>query len=401
MNSSEEKRCPEYKVPLSSRSFDDASIDAVLQTMKCGNLTMGKKVRAFESVFEEIVGSNHAIMCNSGSSANTLAFSALLSHLNSKRIQVGTEVIVPAVSWATTVWPIIQLGLIPVIVDVCLNTYNIDSTKIEEAITQKTSAIIVVHTLGNPCSMNEIVRICNQYKLHLIEDCCEATGAIYNNLHVGNFGEFGTFSFYFAHHLSTIEGGIIVTNQFNLSEIIRLQRAHGRTCELQNSKSFGSFGSEQRSKFIFIDLGYNFKPTEIQAALGQLELQKLPDIIAKRENNAKHYLSNLVRFQKHAFFQECEKETTQHSWFWFSFLLKQEDKIDKLIKYLESAAIETRPIIAGNIARQPALKDYKHVINGSLDNADYIMKNGVALAVHEDLSKMDLAYVIETLENFF
>ncbi|MCR4282383.1 MAG: DegT/DnrJ/EryC1/StrS family aminotransferase, partial [Bauldia sp.] len=269
------------RVRLHEPTFGAEEINAALDCLLSTNVTHGEKVRAFEASFRDTVSMSNAVACNSGSSANLLAIAALVSQ---NHLKAGDEVIVSALSWSTTVWPLIQHGLVPVLVDCDPLTLNIDPHEVEKAIGQKTRAIMPVHVFGNPCDMEAIgyLRSRTRHGLLMIEDCCEALGATYQGMPVGSFGTVGTFSFYFSHHITTLEGGIVVTGFDSLAETIRIQRAHGWIRDVEDKTPYVEAYPGFDPKFLFVDTGYNLRLTEPQAAMGLCQLEKLPGIVETR-----------------------------------------------------------------------------------------------------------------------
>lgn len=393
---------PDYPmVRLHEPTISSEEIIAALETMLSTNTTMGKKVRAFESQYASTVGTTYGVMCNSGSSANLLSIAALANPVTPDYLKPGDEIIVPALSWSTTIWPIIQHNFIPVIVDCHLDDFNIDLEKLEKAIGPKTRAIKIVHIYGNPCKMDAIMSLAKKHHLYLIEDSCEAMGAQYNGKPVGSFGHIGNFSFFFSHHISTMEGGISVTNDFNLTETMRILRAHGWSRETDEYSKYINLYPEIDPRFIFINLGYNLRPTEVNAAIGQMQLPKLETYIEKRRETAKFYLNYLAKYSDYFHFQQ---ETPQGKHVWFGFCIILKDKAPFTVKditiFLQKNHIETRPILAGNMARHPAFKLYQHRIAGELNQADKVMKRGFAFACHQAVDKNAREYVVKTIDAF-
>lgn len=375
-----------------------AAVDTMLSTFT----TMGKKVRAFEQQYASYVRSKYAVMSNSGSSANLLSVAALANPFTRDYLRPGDEVIVPALSWSTTIWPVIQHNLIPVIVDCDINTFNFDLNKLEAAIGPKTRAIKLVHVYGNPCDMDAIMAIAKKHNLFVIEDCCEAMGAKYKQQPVGSFGHIGNYSFFFSHHISTMEGGISVTNDFDLTETMRILRAHGWSREADEHLKYVQKYPDIDPRFIFINLGYNLRPTEVNAAIGQLQLPKLDGLIDNRRQTADYFLKTLNQYGDYFHFQQ-ETPDSKHVWFGFPVILKPNAPFDvkDITGYLQKNRIETRPIIAGNMARHPAFKLFPHRIAGDLSSADTIMKRGFAFACHHAVDQNAREYVTATIDDFF
>ncbi len=358
-------------VRLHEPTFGADEISAALECLLTTQVTMGPKVRDFELAFARDHGWRHGVMSNSGSSANLLAIAALANHAAKDGLRPGDEVIVPALSWSTTVWPLIQLGLKPVIVDIDPETLNIDPAEIERAIGPKTRAVMIVPVYGNPCDMDAINAVCWRHSLMLIEDCCEALGAYYDGKPVGKFGRVGTFSFYYSHHMTTLEGGITVTDDFELTELMRILRAHGWTREVEDKQRWYDQYPDFDKRFLFVNLGYNLRPTELAGAMGLIQLPKLADFVQARRKNAAWFWDALGRFGAFFDFQK-EYPKGQSSWFGFPLIAKDDAPftVTELTAYLNAAGIETRPIICGNIARQPALQHYEHRTVGAMDNAN-------------------------------
>ncbi|NQW52664.1 MAG: DegT/DnrJ/EryC1/StrS family aminotransferase, partial [Rhodospirillales bacterium] len=259
-------------------------------------VTMGAKVREFERAFASHFGWRHGLMNNSGSSANLLAVAALANPACRDGFKPGDEIIVPALSWSTTVWPIIQCGLVPVIVDIDPATFNIDPNEIEKAISPRTRGVMIVPVYGNPCAMDAIVDVCKRHGLELIEDCCEALGAYYDGKPVGKFGRVGTFSFYYSHHMTTLEGGICVTDDFEFSELMRILRAHGWVREVEDQQKWFDEHPEIDRRFLFVNVGYNLRPTELQGAMGLVQLPKLASYVERRRQNAAWFRRELAQY---------------------------------------------------------------------------------------------------------
>ena len=277
------------KIKLHETTFAAEEIFAATKVMLSTNVTMGEKVLDFENEFSKKFNVENSIMNNSGSSANLLAVSALCNLEFKDHLKVGDEVIVPALSWSTTVWPLIQNGLIPVIVDIDSETLNINCNEVENAISPKTRAIMPVHCYGNPCDLNALKDICKKNQLFLIEDSCESLGAKYNDEYIGSFGDIGTYSFYFSHHITTFEGGICISNNNDLSEIMRSLRAHGWLRELHDKNKVREIANkypEFDPRFLFSNIGYNLRPTEMAGVVGSIQLKKLDEFVFSRRKNA-------------------------------------------------------------------------------------------------------------------
>ncbi len=388
-------------VRLHEPTFSSEEINAAIDVLLSTQVTMGKKVKKFENEFSNKYNIGHGIMNNSGSSANLLGIAALANKVTVDGLQHGDEVIVPALSWSTTVWPLIQHGLIPVIVDIDPHTFNIDPNEVERAISNKTRAIMPVHVYGNPCDMNSLTDICARHNLILIEDCCEALGASYESIPVGKFGRLGTFSFYFSHHMTTLEGGICVTDDFELSELMRILRAHGWTRELDKPEVYNEKYPELDPRFLFVNLGYNLRATELQGAMGTVQLPKLDSYVKARRVNTTNWKKDLSCWSGFFDFQ-YEMPKGKSSCFGFPMIRKPKApfELKDLTTFLNNANIETRPIICGNIARQPAMKMYEHRVVGELSHSTNIMINGFSFGNHQALDSAARDYVSTKIAEF-
>lgn len=388
------------QVKLHEPTFGEEEIEAMVAQMRTTNVTMGPKVREFENQCASYFSSEHALMCNSGSSANLLAIAALSNPIWPNHLKAGDEVVVPALSWATTVWPIIQHGLVPVFVDCDLQTYNFDYTALEAAITDKTRAIMLVHVYGNPCDMDIIMGLAQKHNLYVIEDTCESMGATFKGKSVGSFGDIGTMSLYYSHHITTFEGGLCFSSNHKLIDLMRVLRAHGWSRESDFHEEYKTMYPEIDPRFIFINTGYNLRPTEVQAVMGMIQLPKLEEIIEVRRwrhEGQREYLSKYSDFFR---FQQ-EQEGGEASWFGFGVVLKElcPFALKDITSYLQAKGIETRPIIAGNMARHPALKMHEHRIAGTLDNCDVIMNRGFAIGCVQDSGEVH-SYINKTFDDF-
>ena len=388
-------------VRLHEPTMSGAEINAAMTTMLSTFTTMGKKVRAFETQYANYIGAKYAVMSNSGSSSNLLSIAALANPFTKDYLKPGDEVIVPALSWSTTIWPVVQHNLIPVIVDCHLDDFNLDLEKLEKAIGPKTRAIKLVHVYGNPCNMDAIMTLAKKYNLFIIEDACEAMGSSYAGKPVGSFGHISNFSFFFSHHISTMEGGISVCNDFDLTETMRILRAHGWSREADEHQKYINQYPDIDPRFIFINLGYNLRPTEVNAAMGQIQLPKLDGLIDKRRESADFFLQSLEKYSEFFHFQK-ETPKGKHVWFGFPIIVKDNSlfTVKELSSYMQQQHIETRPIIAGNMARHPAFKMIEHRIAGDLSAADTVMKQGFAFPCHHALDANARDYIVKTIDDF-
>ena len=387
-------------IPLISPSYGKDEVVEALSSMISTWVTMGKKVKLFEDSFAKYNGVKYAVMVNSGSSANLLALS-VLSHPEVKKIQRGDEIITPAVTWATTVYPIVNVGAKPVFVDVDIETYTIDTKLIESAISKKTSALMPVHLLGNPCDMNKLSDLTKNHDLVMIEDTCEAHGAEFGGKKVGSFGDMSTFSFFMSHHITTIEGGMLLTNNEQFYELAKSMRAFGWTRDLKNKKKFIKENKGIDERFLFVNLGFNLRPTELQGAFGIHQIKKLDKFIKIRKDNAK-YLNKRFSGLDDIFFIPKEIPGTKHSYFCYPLTIKENVSFNRaeLVKFLEKRNIETRPIMAGNMVEQPVTRSLDYKVHKTLKNSELIMKNGFFVGNHQDIEKPQREYVADSIIEF-
>jgi CDP-6-deoxy-D-xylo-4-hexulose-3-dehydrase len=381
------------RYPLASSTWGNEELDALQRVIKAARFTMGDEVAGFESEFSDYLGSKHTVMFNSGSSAN-LGLIAAGIYRNESLIPKNSSVIVPAVSWSTTFYPINQLGLKLSFVDVKECSLNIDTDLIEKAISKNTSAIFAVNLLGNPADWESLRKLADAYNLVLFEDNCESLGASIGERKTGTFGVGGTFSTFFSHHMSTMEGGLVATDDSNLYESLLSIRAHGWTRDLPNINSVhNKSGDPWEDLYRFVLPGYNLRPLEMEGALGRQQLRKLPGFIAQRQTNAKHLLKFKDNFTNITF----QLENGSSSWFGFSLLLRGPlaGKRKKLVSALNLAGIESRPIVAGNFTLNPVMKHLNHEDLPPLPVADMIHSNGLFVGNHH----FDLTSEIDLLLN--
>jgi CDP-6-deoxy-D-xylo-4-hexulose-3-dehydrase len=376
---------------LASSTWGQEEIAAINEVVASGSFTMGQKVAKFEEEFSALVGSKYAVMVNSGSSAN-LALLAALRYRNTPLLHPDDEIIVPAVSWSTTYYPVGQLGCKLTFVDVDKDSLNIDPIAIERAITSKTKAIFVVNLLGNPADWIRIREIAENHNLILIEDNCESLGAELEGKSCGTFGIGGTFSTFFSHHISTMEGGVVATNDESLFHTLKSIRAHGWTRDLPDKNHvFNKTGSEWDDLFRFVLPGYNLRPLEIEAAIGSAQLTKLPNFIENRRLNAGKFLSQLSGIEG----LRVQQENGKSSWFGFSIILegKLKGRRRNLVELLNNAQIDSRPIVTGNFTRNPVIKHMNCTPIGPLPVADQIHEDGLFVGNHH----FDLTDEVELL----
>lgn len=388
------------RVKLHERAFGEEEIAAVVEALRSTNGTSGDKVREFERKFGE-----RAVLCNSGSSANLLAIAALTNPVTENRLMPGDEVIVSSLSWSTTVWPLVQHGLVPVIVDIDPETLNIDMDKAREAIGKRTRAIMPVHVYGNPCDMESLAEL-KASGMFVIEDCCEAMSATaYSNnflskIPVGSVGDISTFSFYFSHHMTMIEGGLVIAKTKELSDLLRILRAHGWVRDLDDATAYHAEHPDIDPRFLFVNAGYNLRATELQAAMGLVQFKKMPDFLSQRRVIA----SGLRRvFAKYQDVLRVQKENGESSYFGFTVVVRQGATFTakSLREHFERRGVETRSIICGNIARQPGMKLWPHRVVGGLRHADQVMQSGFSIGCHQNMTDESVEHVRVVLQEFF
>lgn len=378
-----------YKYPLASATWDEDEIKALNKVIVSGNYSMGKYVQKFERKFSEYFGSKYSVMVNSGSSANLLMIAALFFLKGKYQLKANDEVIVPAVSWSTTYAPLQQYGLKLKFVDIDIDTLNYNLPMLESAITHKTKAILAVNLLGNPNNFKFIKSLLKNKNIALLEDNCESMGAKFNGKYCGTFGLMGTFSTFFSHHISTMEGGVVVTDNKDLYHILLSLRAHGWTRNIpQPSNLVKKYKDNFFESFRFILPGYNLRPLEFEGAVGLEQMKKLPSLLKIRKENAKYFYSMASKHSDKFYFQ---KEIGESSWFGFSIIIKPNTKLTRvnLINKLNQAGIESRPIVTGNFTKSESLKYYKYKIHNTLDNANILHTRGLFIGNnHFDLSSM-------------
>ena len=389
------------RLPLHVPSYGPEEVNEALDSMLSTRVTMGDKVRRFEALWAEYLGVGEAVMVNSGSSANLVVAAALVNPAFPRPLAPGDEVIVPAVAWSTTYFPLVNVGLVPVLVDIDLDTFTIDPEAAARAIGPRTRAIMPVHLLGNACDMRALGVLAARHDLVIVEDTCEAHGARFEGKPVGTFGAMGTFSFYFSHHISTIEGGMVVTDDPALADLARMLRAHGWTRDVKNRPVIANAPIDER--FLFVNLGYNLRPMEVQGAFGLHQVARLEPFIKIRRDNVDYWNAGL---RGHArWLRECPGRDTNGSrsvWFGYPITVRPEAPFsrDDLARFLESRRIETRPIMAGNFRDQPAIRLFPHRIAGSLERAEQVMSQSFFIGNHHAISERDRAYVVECVDEF-
>ena len=407
----------ETPVPVSGKVIGAAELKNMVDASLDGWLTTGRFNAMFEQRLADFLGVQYLITVNSGSSANLVAFSTLTSpKLGDRAIKPGDEVIGVAAGFPTTVNPIIQFGAVPVFVDVDLATHNIDASKIEAAISPKTKAIMLAHSLGNPFNLDVVTALCKKYNLWLVEDCCDALGATYNGRMVGTFGDIATLSFYPAHHITMGEGGAVFTNNPQLKQIAVSFRDWGRDCYCPPGKDNtcdkrfcwtknelgGNLPDGYDHKYTYSHLGYNLKITDMQAACALAQMDRLDEFIAKRRANFTYLKSRLASVEQFLHLPEATPNS-EPSWFGFPLILKTSAGVKRadLINFLEECKIGTRLLFAGNLTKQPYMAGRNFRISGDLTNSDVVMNQTFWLGTFPALGQEQLDYIAEKLEEFF
>lgn len=403
----------ESTVSFAGRIYDEQDIMNLVDSSLDFWLTAGRYAQQFEQEFAEYMQRRYCMLTTSGSSANLLALTALTSPvLGSKALQKGDEVITVAAGFPTTVNPIIQNGLIPVFVDVEIGTYNIKTEMLEQALSEKTKAIMIAHTLGNPFDLEYVVNFAKKHNLYLIEDCCDAVGTLYEGKKVGSFGDIATVSFYPAHHITMGEGGAVLVDNPKLEKIVRSFRDWGRdcycdpgsdnTCGKRFSKQYGLLPKGYDHKYVYSHVGYNLKVTDMQAAVGVAQLRKLPMFIEARKENFKKLYQALEPYQEYLILPEATPKSDP-SWFAFPITVKKNEVFTKedIVLFLEKNKILTRQLFAGNIIRQPAYLNVDYRVVGTLENTDYIMNNTFFIGVYPGIDQRKMDYVVDIFHGFF
>ncbi len=384
------------KYPLASSTWDEKEIEAINGVIAKDMYTMGAGVKQFEEDFAKYVNSKYAVMVNSGSSANLIAVAAMFFTKNPK-LKRGDEVIVPAVSWSTTYYPLAQYGLKLKFVDVDLHTLNFDLEQLKNAVSDQTKMILAVNLLGNPNNFDAINEIIGDKEIILMEDNCESMGAEFKGKQTGTFGLVGTYSTFYSHHMATMEGGLIVTDDEEMYHVMVCLRAHGWTRHLpkENHVSNKSDNAFEES-FRFILPGYNVRPVEMSGVIGVEQLKKLPSFLDYRRKNAKLFVS---LFENHKDFY-IQKDIDNSSWFGFSFIIKPESNLDRaeIVKKLEANQIDCRPIVTGDFTKNEVLKHFDYEIFGEMKNAQYLDKKGFFVGNHQvDLTE-EINHLFEVLK---
>lgn len=363
--------------PLAADTWDDEEYEAINRVIDSNRFTIGPEVEMFEKEFAGYFGSNHAVMVNSGSSANLIAISALILS-NKYDLNKGDEVIVPAVSWATTYTVLHQCGLKLRFIDIDLDTFNLNLNELENAITENTKAVFAVNLLGNPNDFDKLINICNENNLILIEDNCESMGAKYHGKYAGTFGVCGTFSTFYSHHMATMEGGMILTDDDELNDIMKSIRSHGWTRNLSMDSPFNTKKDKFYEMFNFIFPGYNVRPVEMEAAIGREQLKKLNGFLKERKSNGKYFLELFSKVNGIS----LQKNQDDSSFFGFPIIFEDESIRKKFIDLCDKHNIEYRPIVAGNFTKNKVIDYFDYTIYGDLTNSDILHNNGLFIGNH-------------------
>jgi CDP-6-deoxy-D-xylo-4-hexulose-3-dehydrase len=398
-------------VPVSGRVFDAHELQLLVDSGLDFWLTTGRYAKAFEHGFADVFGMRHALLVNSGSSANLLALTALTSpRLRGRRLRPGDEVITVAAGFPTTVNPIVQNGLVPVFVDVHVPTYNVDVSQLEDARSDRTRAVMIAHTLGNPFDVEAVKAFCDEHGLWLVEDCCDAVGSTVSGRHVGTFGDLATTSFYPAHHITMGEGGCVLTDRPALKKLVESFRDWGRdcwcepgdadTCGKRFGWQLGDLPAGYDHKYTYSHIGYNLKATDMQAAVGVAQLEKLPRFVEARKRNYAALRAGMADLE-HLFVLPEATAGSDPSWFGFPLSVRDDAPFDRnaVIDLLESRKIATRLLFAGNLTRQPAYRDVVHRTPVPLTNSDFVMTNTFWLGVYPGLTQPMIDHMLDVLHD--
>jgi CDP-6-deoxy-D-xylo-4-hexulose-3-dehydrase len=399
------------KINYSGRVFDEKEVVNLVDSALEFWLTSGRFTKDFERKFAEYIGMKHCLFVNSGSSANLCAFMALTSPLLGERaVKRGDEVITVAAGFPTTIAPIVQFGAVPVFVDVTIPQYNIDVSLLENALTKKTKAVILAHTLGNPFDLSAVKNFCSANNLWLVEDNCDSLGSLYQGKKTGSFGDIATSSFYPPHHITTGEGGAVYTDNPFLAKIAKSMRDWGRDCVCDSGQDnlcghrfdgqYGELPKGYDHKYVYSHFGYNLKASDMQAAIGVAQLDKIDDFTKKRRDNFNKLYDIFKDYEDKFILPQAEKNS-EPSWFGFPLLCKENFSREKIVRFFEDNKIQTRMLFAGNITKQPCMKGVEYKTVGKLKNTDLIMTNLFWLGVYPGLDDGAIDYISQTVKKMF
>lgn len=400
----------ESKVPYAGRIFDDREVTALINSALDFWLTLGPYGKEFEAKMRRFFGTRDFVLTNSGSSANLVAITALCSSQLDGRLFEGDEVITPAVTFPTTLAPIVQNRLTPVFVDCDIGTYDVDVDEVAAAISPRTRALVVPHTLGNPCRMDRLMEIVHEHDLWLVEDCCDALGARFGGQLVGTFGDVATCSFYPAHHITLGEGGGIGVQSPKVAKIVRSVRDWGRDCWCDPGKSdtcgkrfgwqLGELPCGYDHKYTYSEIGYNLKPTDLQAAIGTVQADRIEEFHARRQHNFQRLYDGLMPYEEFLVLPAAYPGA-EPAWFAFPLTVRGGVVRADVVQWLEDSRIETRQIFAGNILRQPAYQNIPHRVHGDLARSDIVMNDTFFVGVYPGITDPMIDFVLERFTDFF
>lgn len=400
----------ESKVPYAGRVFDDREVVALTSSALDFWLTLGPYGAEFESRMARFFGARDFVLTNSGSSANLAALTALCSSQLDGHLVAGDEVITPAVTFPTTLAPVVQNQLVPVFVDCDLGTYDVDPDEVAAAVSPKTRALVIPHTLGNPCRMDRLMEVVREHDLWLLEDCCDALGAKFDGQLVGTFGDVATCSFYPAHHITLGEGGGVAVRSPKVGKVVRTIRDWGRDCWCEPGTSntcgkrfdwqLGDLPCGYDHKYIYSEIGYNLKPTDLQAAIGLVQMGRIEEFHARRVHNFNRLYQGLKRYEEFLILPVAH-ERAEPAWFAFPLTVRNGIARPDLVRWLEEGRIETRQIFAGNIVRQPAYMNIPHRIHRDLSRSDIVMRDTFFIGVYPGITDPMIDFVLERFEAFF
>lgn len=399
-----------YKVPLISRLYNEEEIAEVVESLLSPDrLTLNSggdlKIEKFEKDFTSYIGMKNGIMMNSGSSANLVAFFVLTNPTIKNPLKPGDEVIVPALNWSTSITPLYAFGLKPVFVDVNLSNYGMNIEQVKAAITSKTKAILVVHLLGFPVDMESIMTIARENNLYVIEDTCESPGSEWNGRKSGSSGDISTHSFYLSHHITTVEGGMLMTNNDEYAELARIIRSQGVMRNVKSAEYKDTINAKYPNidpRFLFTNVGYNFRPSEMEGAFGIVQMKKFEDYLQKRIANASFWQTCLSRYANYLILPKVDGPI-KSSWFFYPILLKDgvNFTVKDLTAFLEKNGVETRPVMSGDYTEHPLHALFENRVVGNLENTRLINKNGFIIGVHAGICDKEREHVKACFEDFF